>query len=250
MSSYPGSTGLASTNTYQLVIISVIAAAILVAAVTTLLYRRHRHQQIMRNLPAGGYVVAPPPPAHRRKRRRDVGPEPVVWDALVGEEEDDEDEDSDVEVGEKEKMKADGDWLDDPEHWHPVAIALPPHESVDGTTGPGLTRIISQYEAGQRPATPALDMTLLIAMPDPSLPTPADDGAYPLLRVGAHEDGALPPLQLSTARVAVDSSSGWDALDKLCPPPPPPPPTAERGVQRVRVDGFSRTILRLPSQRP
>lgn len=91
-------------------------------------------------------------------------------------------------------------------------------------------------------------MTLLIAMPDPSLPMPADDGAYPLLRVGAHEDGALPPLQLSTARVAVDS--GWDALDKLCPPPPAPQPTAEHRVQRVRVDGFSRTILRLPSQRP
>ncbi|KAL1412945.1 hypothetical protein Q8F55_000694 [Vanrija albida] len=268
MSSYGATSSGGNSNTYQLVIISVIAAVIVIAAVVTLLYRRHRHQQFLRGLPAGitsvGYVLgatrpAPPP---RRKKRRDFGPEPGLWDALVGEEDDSEDEyESDDESKDKLKEKE----LDDPEHWHvswgkgradaqPVAIALPAHPCLESAAG--LSQAVSAYAAGTSPPPAALSMTLLIAMPDPSLAPVPDDGAYPVLRVGPHEEGALPPLQLSSTRIPVDS--GWDALEQLRPPPPPKPakpppdapaaPAAPSGIQRVRVDGFSRTLLRLPTQ--
>lgn len=80
-------------------------------------------------------------------------------------------------------------------------------------------------------------------MPDPTC-TPLGDDDYPLYHPPPSykaEDGILPPMQLATTEVPLVGH--WADVEGLRPvrEPSPSPPGQ---VQRVRVDGFSRSFLR------
>jgi hypothetical protein len=126
-----------------------------------------------------------------------------------------------------------------------VAINLPPHPPQN-----------PEDPNSVPPPPPNADITLLIAMPAPSLSCPPDDGLLPLLHLPPHlcprdaddfEDGgySFPSVQLGSTNLLVDAD--WAELDALKPPKPPKPPRAPRPRRRYEpspIEGFTRSLFR------
>lgn len=132
-----------------------------------------------------------------------------------------------------------------PANAQPVAINLPPHPAQD-----------PEDPNSVPPPHPNADITLLIAMPAPSLSCPPDDGLLPLLHLPPHlcprdaddfEDGgySFPSVQLGSTNLLVDAD--WAELDALKPPKPPKPLRAPRPRRRHEpspIEGFTRSLFR------
>ncbi|GMK57397.1 hypothetical protein CspeluHIS016_0402310 [Cutaneotrichosporon spelunceum] len=256
---------------YQFVVVAIVACGVFAAAVITVMYRRRRQQIYTERMGLGGFqgrtrllrsddgvlIEVPtrrPHGQHPRKKRPKLGPEPKIWDVEVGDCAvaqgglDAEPEDSDADSFESsfyEGTPDKGTGTLDVDEWQPIAINLPPHPEHD-----------PEDPTSVPPPDPNADITLLIAMPDPSLSCPRDDGKLPLLHLPPSccprdavdfEDGGyvFPNVQLGSTNLLVESD--WADLDALKPPKPPKPPRVQRTRRRYEaspLEGFTRSFLR------
>ncbi|BEJ17126.1 hypothetical protein CspHIS471_0605270 [Cutaneotrichosporon sp. HIS471] len=259
-----------SSARYQFVVVAIVACGVFAAGVITIMYRRRRQQIYAERMGLGGFQgrsrlllsddgvliqvrTRRPQGQHPRKKRPKLGPEPKIWDVEVGDcvvamdVQEPEPEDSDADSFESsiyEGTPDKGTAKLDVDEWQPVAINLPPHPIHD-----------PEDPNSVQPPDPNADITLLIAMPDPSLSCPPDDGNLPLLHLApSHcprdeldfEDGgyAFPNVQLGSTNLLVESD--WAELDALKPPKPPKQPRVprQRRYEASPLEGFTRSFLR------
>lgn len=206
-----GPSGLGgATVASQFVVVAIVACGVFAAVVITIMYRRRRapHPGVEEWAWGGpgtrllvdngnGVLVQVQPP---RRKRKKLGPEPTVWDAQL--ELRDEKEDDEVEA-----WSVSWGWeLSLPQ---PLGVALPSNPD---------------------PFNPAVDVTVLIAMPEQPRDGAVDEFDFPPLEMGTFiQPVAADPAELRALRPPKAKKREETAREET-----------EEQPHRVRVDGFRR----------